>query len=303
MRWLHPALWRYPKVEAEPPAKSLPVPAVPADATGHRRDDWSCGTQSDRLSACAACLFRSRGDSVRRRSQHPYAVALWMTTTSVGLFGTCAESDWSELYFSAQSKKYLTADVALMGSLFTRLGASFARPPVGHCAKLGDVSLRSTGAKAQVSACTSRRFVLGPLWLAQTTTYVGRTTRWADRFASSSRPGPSALASAKASARTSTYWGKPRSDADGTPAPASTKLRTWAFGIDTLAQDKRRLKEVQDASMRVVGLDLRLNPFRQLLSGGSIIRVDQAQFMSPVLQSCVHSWGSGLRNYLGTDKE
>jgi hypothetical protein len=70
---------------------------------------------------------RSRGDGVKEGEGQYNLHTPWLVDDDYFRSGfqytRLQESDWSEIYFSAQSK-YLSAEVALMGSLFT----DWARP-------------------------------------------------------------------------------------------------------------------------------------------------------------------------------
>jgi hypothetical protein len=85
---------------------------------------------------------------------------------------------------------------------------------------------------------------------------------------------------------------------DKTAELALYYLRTWT-------QDKRQLKEIADASMRVMGVEARVDsgPFGRLVVGLSGLSADQATSLAPSLEVMHSSGGRGItENYLGTDK-
>ncbi len=77
-----------------------------------------------------------------------------------------------------------------------------------------------------------------------------------------------------------------------------TYLRTWT-------QDKRQLKELTDASLRVYGVDARVDTkgYGKLYVAGSILDAEQSTYLSPSVE-VLHSFGGRgvTENYLGTDK-
>jgi hypothetical protein len=85
---------------------------------------------------------------------------------------------------------------------------------------------------------------------------------------------------------------------DRTAEIAFYYLRTWT-------QDKRQLKEIADASMRVMGAEARVDSgaFGRLTVGISGVTADQATFLSPSIEVMHSDGGRGVtENYLGTDK-
>ena len=85
---------------------------------------------------------------------------------------------------------------------------------------------------------------------------------------------------------------------DKTAELALYYLRTWT-------QDQRQLKEIADASMKVMGIETRIDsgPFGRLVVGLSGLAADQATSLSPSLEIMHSSGGRGItQNYLGTDK-
>jgi hypothetical protein len=85
---------------------------------------------------------------------------------------------------------------------------------------------------------------------------------------------------------------------DRTAELAFYYLRTWT-------QDKRQLKEIADASMRVMGVEARVDsgPFGRLVVGLSGLSADQATSLAPSIEVMHSAGGRGVtENYLGTDK-
>ena len=289
----------------EPSAESRPgmgvtIGPVALKATGYLRAPL-------RLS------FRSRGDSLKEGEGQYNIHTPWLVDDDYFRSGfqytRLQESDWSEIYFSAQSK-YLSADVALMGSLFT----DWARPLLDRQWGIAQGSLtfkyESLGPKLrfrmQVRAGAFwDRFG----WLENYDTYVfGRTHQMGGQVRLEFETKPVTLwlvqgVGAHLDAIEANQ-GLTLMNYLHLGASIQSVAHLGFYFIDTLAQDKRQLKEVQDASMRVVGLDLRLTPFfGNFYLAGSIITAAQAQYLSPVLE-VMHSWGGRgfTENYLGTDK-
>jgi hypothetical protein len=282
------------------PGMGVTVGPVELKATGYLR-------------APLRLAFRSRGDGLKEGEGQYNLHTPWLVDDDYFRSGfqylRTQESDWSEIYFSAQSK-YLSADVALMGSLFT----DWARPLLDRQWGIAQGSV------------TFRYEALGPRlrfrmhiragsfwdrfgWLENYDTYVfGRTHQMGGqvRFEFETKP--------------VTFWLLQGVGAhlDAIEANQGLTLLNYLhvgaslwkvahiglYFLDTLSQDKRQLKEVQDASMRVWGMDLRLTPFfGNFYVAGSWITSAQAQYLSPVLE-VMHSWGGRgfTENYLGTDK-
>jgi hypothetical protein len=76
------------------------------------------------------------------------------------------------------------------------------------------------------------------------------------------------------------------------------------YFLDSLSHDRRQLKEINDADMRVWGVDFRLISPKlgsNLYFGGSKIEASQATYLAPAIE-VMHAYGGrGLtENYLGT---
>lgn len=85
---------------------------------------------------------------------------------------------------------------------------------------------------------------------------------------------------------------------DKTAELALYYLRTWT-------QDKRQLKQINDASMRVMGVEARVDsgPFGRLVVGLSALSADQVTSLAPSLEIMHSNGGNGIaQNYLGTEK-
>jgi hypothetical protein len=83
-------------------------------------------------------------------------------------------------------------------------------------------------------------------------------------------------------------------------------VETGFYFLDSFAHDQRQLKELQDADMRIYGVDTRLTWNRlgsRVYLGGSKIEAAQSTYLSPAVE-VVHAYGGrGLtENYLGTQK-
>jgi hypothetical protein len=77
------------------------------------------------------------------------------------------------------------------------------------------------------------------------------------------------------------------------------------YFMDALTQDKRQLKELTDADMKVYGLDAKLSTqrFGRFFLGGSVIDCVNSTFLSPAIE-VMHAYGGrGLtENYYGTER-
>lgn len=219
------------------------------------------------------------------------------------------ESDWSEIYFSA-GNKYLSGDVALMGSLYS----DWARPLLDRQWGIaqGFLTFRweSLGPRLRFrmhvrAGAFWDRFG----WLENYDTYLfGRTHQLGGQVR------------LEFGLRDVTLWlvqgvGAHQEALDANQGltllnylHAGLDVRRFAqvgfYFLDTQSSDRRQLKEIQDASMRIIGLDARISPWvGSLYLGGSLITASQAQYLSPVVEVMHALGGRGLvENYLGTDK-
>jgi hypothetical protein len=219
------------------------------------------------------------------------------------------ESDWSEIYFSA-GNKYLSGDVALMGSLYS----DWARPLLdrqwGIAQGFVTFKWESLGPRLRFRMHVRAGSFWDRFgWLENYDTYLfGRTHQMGGQVR------------LEFGLRDVTFWvvhgaGAHQEALDANQGltmlnyvHAGLDVRSLAqigfYFLDTQSKDKQQLKDLQDASMRVVGLDARVSPWTGMMYlGASIITASQAQYLSPVLEVMHALGGRGLvENYLGTDK-
>ena len=221
------------------------------------------------------------------------------------------EQDWSELYLSV-GNRYLTGVVALMGSLYS----DWAQPLIDHQWGIAQGFLAfhwdASGPRARFAIDAKAGAFWDRLgWLQRYDTYLfGRTHQMGAQIrleggyrnwnfwlmqgfgahleALDQNEGLTLLNYVHAGAR----WRQ--------------NIEAGFYFLDSLSQDQRQLKEINDADMRVWGLDTRLTSMRlgsQLYIGGSKIEAKQATYLAPAIE-LVHAYGGrGLtENYLGTQK-
>jgi hypothetical protein len=221
------------------------------------------------------------------------------------------EQDWTELYLSV-GNRYLTGEVALMGSLYS----DWAQPLIDHQWGIAQGFLRfhwgDDGPRARFRIDVKAGAFWDRLgWLERYDTYLfGRTHQmgaqvrletglhnwsfWlmqgfgAHLEALDQNEGLTILNYLHAGAR----WKK--------------NVEAGFYFLDSLSQDKRQLKEISDADMRVYGLEARLTSQRlgsQLYVGASKIEASQATYLAPAIE-VMHAYGGrGLtEDYLGTQK-
>ncbi len=219
------------------------------------------------------------------------------------------ESDWAEIYFTIGTK-YLTAEVGLMGSLFT----DWARPLLDRQWGISQGHLtfhwKSEGPRLKFRMHVRAGAFWDRLgWLENYDTYMfGRTHQMGGQtrleFAGKDvavflLQGVGAHQEAIENNQGLTLLNYLHAGLD---------VRKFAqigfYFLDAQSRDKQQLKEIQDASMRVIGIDARISPWvGSLYLGGSLITASQAQYLSPVLEVMHALGGRGLvENYLGTDK-
>lgn len=257
--------------------------------------------------------FRSRGDSVKEGEAGYNIHTPWLVDDDYFRSGfhytRIQESDWSELYFSA-GNKYLTGDIAFMGSLFT----DWARPILDRQWGIaqGYVTFRwaSEGPRLKFRMHVRAGSFWDRFgWLENYDTYVfGRTHQMGGQVRLEFElpkvtlwlvQGVGAHLDAIEANQGLTLLNYLHTGID-----IQHLAQLGFYFLDSLSNDKRQLKEVQDGSMRVIGLDLRLSPWvGTFYLAGSLVQADRAQYLSPVIE-VMHSWGGrGLtENYLGTDK-
>ncbi len=221
------------------------------------------------------------------------------------------EQDWSELYLSV-GNRYLVGEIALMGSLYS----DWAQPLIDHQFGIAQGFLRfhwgADGARARFTIDAKAGAFWDRLgWLQRYDTYLfGRTHQMGGQVrietglhnwsfwlmqgfgahleALDQNEGLTILNYLHAGAR----WKK--------------NVEGGFYFLDTASHDKRQLKEINDADMRVYGLDARLTARKlgsQLYVGGSKIEASQATYLAPAVE-IMHAYGGrGLtENYLGTQK-
>ena len=314
----------------EPPAESEPAPAAPADTQPRPTPEtveevvkrlMHMILPSD-LHLALHGYFRAplRLSIDRRGSTMPGESAYnirtpWLVDDDYFRSGFAytrlQEQDWTELYLSV-GNKYLTGEVALMGSLYS----DWAQPLIDHQWGIAqgflrfhwgaDGPLTRFSVDAKAGAFWER---LG--WLQRYDTYLFARTHqmggqvqinagihdwnfWlmqgfgAHLEALDQNEGLTILNYLHAGAR----WRK--------------NIEAGFYFLDSLSHDKRQLKEINDADMRVYGLDARLTSLKlgsQLYLGGSKIEASQATYLAPAIE-VMHAYGGrGLtENYLGTQK-
>ena len=224
------------------------------------------------------------------------------------------EQDWTELYLSV-GNSYLTGDSRAHGLALLRLGAAAHRSSVGHRAGLSRASTGTPTARARSFAVDAKaRRLLGSPRLAAALRHLPvrrARTRWAARCASRPACATGRSGSCRASARTSRRSirtkGSP-SSTTCTPARAGARTSRSASTSSTRStHDKRQLKEINDADMRVYGLDARADArsgsARSSTSAARRSKRRRRPTSRPRIE-VMHAYGGrGLtENYLGTQK-
>ncbi|MBI4704571.1 MAG: hypothetical protein HY744_26000 [Deltaproteobacteria bacterium] len=219
------------------------------------------------------------------------------------------EPDYTELYFQA-GNQYLTGTVALMGSLYS----DPARPIIDRQLGIaqGYLTLRyepglPVKTRIQVKGgAFSDRFG----WLEKYDTYIfGRTHQMGEQvrlevdagdFTFSALEGfgvhLEAIESNQGLSLLTTF---------GLAAAYGRYVELGLYHLHTWSQDKRQLKELTDASMRVVGADLRADGrfLGRLYLATSVLTADAATFLAPSIEVMHALGGRGItENYLGTEK-
>jgi hypothetical protein len=257
--------------------------------------------------------FRSRNDGGQGRDSGFNIHTPWLVDDDYFRSGfqylRTQESDWSEIYFSV-GNKYLSGDVALMGSLYS----DWARPLLDRQWGIAQGYLtfkwESLGPRLRFRMHVRAGSFWDRFgWLENYDTYLfGRTHQMGGQVR------------LEFGLRDVTLWlvqgiGGHLEALDANQGltllnylHVGLDVRRFAqvgfYFLDTQSKDKQQLKELQDASMRVVGVDARIAPWvGSLYVGGSLITASQAQYLSPVLEVMHSLGGRGLvENYLGTDK-
>jgi hypothetical protein len=221
------------------------------------------------------------------------------------------EQDWSELYLSV-GNQYMTGVIALMGSLFS----DWAKPIIDKQWGIAQGFLRfhwgASGPRGhfEISA-KAGSFWDRYGWLPRYDTYL---------FARTHQMGGQARVEAgydKLTLSLTTGMGAHLEDLDTNEgltvlnyvilgARWRNNVEAGFYFLDTFSHDQRQLKNLNDAGMRIYGLDARLSSRRlgsRLYFGGSKIEATQSTFLSPAIE-VMHAYGGrGLtENYLGTEK-
>ncbi len=219
------------------------------------------------------------------------------------------EQDWTELYLSV-GNRYLTAVVALMGSLYSDWAQPLINDQWGIAQGFLNFHWDKKGPRARFAIDAKGGAFWDRLgWLQHYDTYLfGRTHQMGGQVrieadyhnwsfwlmqgigahleALDQNEGLTILNYVHAGAR----W--------------RHNIEAGFYFLDSFEHDQRQLKEINDADMRIYGLDTRLTYDRlgsQLYLGGSKIEATQSTFLAPAIE-VVHAFGGrGLtQNYLGT---
>lgn len=259
--------------------------------------------------------YRSRGDAVMEGEAANNIHTPWLIDDdyfrSGFLYTRLQESDWSELYLSV-GNQHLEGKVALMGSMYS----DWARPLIDRQWGIAQGYL-TYHYKALGPRLNFRMHVRAGAfwdrfgWLENYDTYVfGRTHQMGGQVRLEFEltgpkitiwllQGVGAHLDAIESNQGLTLLNYVHAGVD-----IRKIAQVGFYFLDTLSNDRRQLKELKDANLRVVGLDGRLNTWLGLFYlAGSVLSASQAQYMSPVIE-VMHSWGGrGLtENYLGIEK-
>ena len=313
-------------IEYEPP----PPPAAPADTSPRPTPEsveelvrrlWHMLLPSDLRFSLHGYFRAPLRLSIDRRSmtmpgQSAYNIRTpWLVDddyfNSGFAYTRLQEQDWTELYLSV-GNKYLVGTVALMGSLYS----DWAQPLIDHQWGIAQGFLRfhwdANGARARFRVDAKAGAFWDRLgWLQRYDTYLfGRTHQMGGQVR------------IETGVRDWSFWimqgmGAHLEALDQNEGltilnylHAGARWRQNAeigfYFLDSLSQDKRQLKEINDADMRVYGLDTRLTSHKlgsQLYVGGSKIEATQATYLAPAIE-IMHAYGGrGLtENYLGTQK-
>ena len=204
------------------------------------------------------------------------------------------EQDWTELYLSV-GNRYLVGPVAFMGSLYS----DWAQPLIDHQWGIAQGFLRfhwdAIGPRARFAVDVKAGAFWDRLgWLQRYDTYLfGRTHQMGGqvRIETGWRIGRSGSCKGFGAHLEALDQNEGLTILNYVHAGARWKQNVEAgfYFLDTLSHDKRQLKEINDADMRVYGLDVRLTSLKlgsQLYVGGSKIEASQATYLAPASRSC-----------------
>jgi hypothetical protein len=219
------------------------------------------------------------------------------------------ESDWSELYFNV-GNQYVTGTVALMGSLYSDWAKPLLDRQWGIAQGYLTFHWQSEGPKLKFKLQVRGGAFWDRFgWFSAYDTYLfGRTHQMGGqvRFDFALDRVSFWLVQGVGAHLESIDTNQGLTILDYVHAGIAWRvLRAGFYFLDAFSQDKRQLKEIQDADERVYGFDLLVeHPLVGRLWGAlSHVGADQATYLSPAIE-VLHSFGGrGLtENYLGTEK-
>jgi hypothetical protein len=221
------------------------------------------------------------------------------------------EQDWTELYISV-GNRYLTGEIALMGSLYS----DWAQPLIDRQWGIAQGFLRfhwdAAGPRVRFAINAKAGAFWERLgWLQRYDTYLfARTHQMGGqvRFDVAWRDLALWLTQGTGAHLEALDQNEGLTLLNYVTAGARWRhtLEAGFYFLDSLEHDKRQLKEISDADMRVFGVDFHVRVPRlgsQLYVGGSKIEAHQATYLAPAIE-VMHAYGGrGLtENYLGTQK-
>jgi hypothetical protein len=259
--------------------------------------------------------FRGRGDNTPDGQSSYNLHSPWLVDDDYFRSGfqytRLQEADWSELYLNV-GNKYLQGSVALMGSLYS----DWARPILDNQWGIAQAYLTFNWQSEGPNLRFRMHLRAGSFWdrfgwLENYDTYLfGRTHQMGGQVRMEfelKNPGLTFFIlngvgvhqEAIESNQGLTLLNYLQAGVD-----IRKIAQVGFYFLDAQSHDQRQLKELKDATMRVVGLDARvLTWLGRFYLGGSVISASQAQYLSPVIE-VMHAWGGrGLQeNYLGVEK-
>lgn len=304
------------------PVSSSPahaVPSLPADPPAQPGMGVSIGPVDIRLSgyfrAPLRLSFRSRGDNIPENEPTHSIHTPWLVDDDYFRSGfqytRLQESDWSEIYLSV-GNSVLRGEVALMGSLFS----DWARPLIERQWGIAQGHLtfnwHATGERLRFHvAVRGGAFWDRFGWLEPYDTYLfGRTHQLGVQVRLEAELRKTGLS----------FWLLQGVGAhlDAIEANQGLTLLNYLhagldyrrvvtlgfYFLDSQSRDKRQLKELRDALLRVVGVDGSLRLWLgNLYLAASLAQAEQAQYLAPAIE-VLHSWGGRgvVENYLGVEK-
>ncbi len=258
--------------------------------------------------------WRDRGDG-RKDGEAQYDIRTpWLVdddyVRSGFAYTRLQEQDWSELYLGV-GNKWISGTIVLMGSLYS----DWAKPIIDRQWGIAQGFLTFNWEKAGPSLRFKLSLKGGALWDRfgylpySATSLVARTHQLG---------GQTRL---EFGTRRFTAWllhgiGGHLEDIQANQGftllnyiTAGFRFRqlfeTSFYFLDALSQDKRQLKELVDADMKVYGLEAKLQTLRfgRFYLGGSVIDNVASEFLSPAIEVMHSLGGRGLtENYFGTER-